>query len=96
MTQPVIAAEQVQRCVQVRVDLVYSVTDRFQSHPPVRSLWLSFASGHTSTTVQAQEQNTDVAAAAHRPLRKQRFAARSLDRGWFIRLKETKIFPLTS
>lgn len=65
MTKSVIAPKQVQRCVQVRVDLVYSVSNGFQSRPPVRSLRLLFAGGHMSEQAQPQQEDTDVA--AHSP-----------------------------
>lgn len=71
MTQTVIAAEQVQCCIQVRVNLVNSVTDSFQSHPPVWGFWLMFGGRHiweTSTTVQTQQENTNEADAVHSPL----------------------------
>lgn len=71
MTQPVIATKQVQCCIQVSVNLVYSVTDGFQSRPPVWSLWFRFAGRHmweASTRVQTQQKNTDVAVVVHSPL----------------------------
>lgn len=61
VTQPVISTEQIQCCVQVLVNLVYSVADSFQGHPPVGSLWLMFAGRHLmeeSTGAQTQQENT--------------------------------------
>lgn len=81
MTQTVITAEQVQCCIQVRVNLVNSVTDSFQSHPPVWSFWLMFAGRHiweTSTRVQTQQENTNEAVVVHSPLH--------VIRGWYRRL----------
>lgn len=70
MTEPVIATKQVQCCVQVRVDLVYSVTNSFQSHPPVRGLRLLVVGGHmweTSAGERSQQENTGVAVEEHSP-----------------------------
>lgn len=38
LAEPVLAAQQVQGRVQVRVDLVHAIADRLQRHPPVRAL----------------------------------------------------------
>lgn len=65
MTQAVVSSEQVQRCVQVRVDLVDPVADRFQGHPPVRGLRLTRDS---SDTEQSQQENTYDTAGQHGPL----------------------------
>ena len=47
LAQPVIAAKQVQRRVEIRVDLVDSVTDRLQRRAPVRRLGFPFARRRT-------------------------------------------------
>lgn len=65
MTQSVIATEQVQCCIQVRVDFMDSVPNSFQSHPPVWSLWLVFTATNIwekSTTKQTKQIQTTVAA----------------------------------
>lgn len=68
MTQPVITAYQVQCHVQVRVDLVYSVTNGFQSHSPVWSFWLLSVGTdmkEASTGEQSQEKHTHRAVVEH-------------------------------
>lgn len=85
MAQPVIATKQVQCRVQVRVNLVYSVTDRLQGHSPVWSLWFVFAGGHareTSARVQTQQEHTDVAVVPHSP-RNVRARDQRLPAHWF-------------
>ena len=79
VTQPVISAEQVQCCVQVLVDLMYSIADSFQGHPPVGGLWLMFAGWHMmeeSTGAQTQQENTGEAVEVHSPLNVTTFPAR--------------------
>lgn len=75
MTQPVVAPEQVQCCVQVRVDLVYSVADGLQSRPPVGGLRLLLPGGRaweTSAGERDHQENTGEAAVEHSPLPRRR------------------------
>lgn len=67
VTQAVIASEQVQRRVQVRVNLVYSIADRFQRHPPVWRLRLMVVRGQTARKVEGQGEKASKTAKVHSP-----------------------------
>lgn len=69
MTEAVIASEQVQCRVQVGVNLVYSITDRFQLHPPVWGLRFMFVGGQTPRETERQVANANTTVKVHRRLR---------------------------
>lgn len=80
-TEAVIAAEQVQRCVQVRVDLVDPVPDGSECQPPVRGLWLLFTGrntrGNKSTAAEQTEQKNRNGAAAENRIPTRHFSRTS-------------------
>lgn len=69
VTQAVITSEQVQRRVQVRVNLVYAIADSFQRHPPVWSLRFMFVRGQTPRKVEREGENANKTVEVHSPLR---------------------------
>lgn len=68
LAQAVIATEQVQCRVQVCVNLVYSVADGFQPHPPVWSLRFMFVRGQTPRKVEDQGENSNKTVVLRSPL----------------------------
>lgn len=56
-TQAVVAAEQIECRVEVRVDLMDAIADSFQSHSPVRSLRFLFTARYGSRAYNQDENN---------------------------------------